>query len=107
MSSTERSERSERVRSKRLSDQLADGIDRQAGEAADDGAVDADELEVAADLQLDAPGRVGGVALVVLHHVTGEALHPAVDLALQVGVAGKAGAGPGQSVVEAAAQLAV
>ncbi len=33
---------------------LADGVDAEAGDAADDGAVDADELEVVADLQLDA-----------------------------------------------------
>jgi hypothetical protein len=35
---------------------VADGVDDEPGEPADDGAVDADELQVAADLGLDALG---------------------------------------------------
>ena len=43
------------------SEHLADGVDRQAGQRADDRAVDPDELQVATDLQLEAPTRLGGV----------------------------------------------
>ena len=42
-------------------DELTDEVDDEAGEAADDRAVDADELEVAADLQLDAARRLGRI----------------------------------------------
>ena len=40
--------------------ELADGIDEESREAADKGAVDADELKIAADLQLDAARRFVG-----------------------------------------------
>ena len=50
-----------------LTQELADGVDHQADETADDGAVDADELQVPADLQFEAlagvlriPGTHGG-----------------------------------------------
>ena len=68
------------------------------GERPDDRPVDPDELQVAADLQLDAPRRLRAVpastvsvisgrelAAVVGGDVRGEVLEPAVDLGLQVG----------------------
>ena len=94
-------------------------MDGEAGEAADDRAVDADELEVAADLQLDAPcgvgavpaldGRgdqVGDLALVVVDDVLDGALDPVVDLRLQLWVGGQAPTDVGQPVGQPAAQLA-
>src|SRR5690606_611001 len=49
------------ARGPRSADQLADGVDEQPDQATDDGAVDADELQVTADLELDAVGGVAGV----------------------------------------------
>src|SRR5690606_4951223 len=44
-----------------LGDRLAEGVEQQADEAADDGAVDADELEVAAEQHLELAGHDAGV----------------------------------------------
>ena len=46
------------------SEQHADGVDQHADQAADDGAVDPDELQVAADVQLDPAGGLLAVPAV-------------------------------------------
>ena len=92
---------------RRSEQRLADGVDRQAGEPADDRAVDADELQVTADLQLDAPRRVGAVpaldgrgdevgdlTAVVLDDVGERPLDPVLELRLQLDVGGQALAEP-------------
>src|SRR6188472_1588700 len=74
----------------------ADHVDEQPGEAADHRPVDPDELEIATDLQLDAPRRLGRIPprdgrgdeladLVprLLGELAGGRDHPLVDLALQ------------------------
>src|SRR4051794_33961520 len=81
------------------SEQVADRVDEQPGEAADHGAVDADELEVPADLQLDAPGglvrvppldrrgdEVAHLPARLLHHLPHRRADPLVDLRLQLRV---------------------
>src|SRR5215207_666570 len=81
----------------RSEEDLGGGMDGQAGERADDRAVDADELQVPPDLQFDLAGGLDTVpaldgvgdqgrdlAGVMPHDVGGGAFHPAVCLGPQL-----------------------
>src|SRR3954453_21682104 len=50
-----------RVKCGSPADEAPDGVDEEPGEPPDHGSVDPDELEIAADLQLDPAGRLGRV----------------------------------------------
>src|SRR6185503_17825872 len=97
---------------------VAHGVDHDAGEATDHRAVDADELEVAADLQLDATAGVVGVPLldgggdqvghlvaVLLDQVVDGPFDPAVDLGPQLGIGLDGVAEPDDAIDHAAPQL--
>ncbi len=95
-------------------------MDHDAGQPADDGAVDADELEVAPDLQLHLARRGVGVpaldgagdhvadlVAIVVDHVTDAAQDPVVDLALELLVDRQPLAEAAQTRRDADPQLAV
>jgi hypothetical protein len=97
-------------------EELGDGVDGEAGEAADHRSVDADELEVASDLELDASTGLGGIppldgrrdqfgdlSLVVLGNVEHEPFDPTIDLGAQLVVHAEATAGRREPVDEPAA----
>src|SRR5918995_3088470 len=86
-------------RSEERLDARGDRVDREAGERADHRAVDADELQIASDLQLELLGGLtrvpaldglgddpGDLAAVVAHDVGRGIRHPLVDLPGEFGV---------------------
>ena len=98
---------------------MGDRVDQDARDPADDRAVHADELEVAAHLELDLAGGLGGVPAahrvrdqsgqlgsVVRHKVGGDTLQPAVHLGPQLRVVAEPGAQRLQALADPGAQLA-